>query len=120
MNFRKNQIEQPIYVKYKRLDNVLYIPTHVAKKERLIHPDVEYGYVSSVTEKYIFVKFLKQLVKLKWNDVTAQACSPGDLLTIKGGFPFNLNVPIPWHMAIDRINKVGEKNHKFWRRNPNW
>ena len=59
---------------------VAYIPTHAHKD--LSHKDVEHGTVSSVNEKYVFVKFDKQIHNLGWNGATAKSCDPGDLVIL--------------------------------------
>lgn len=46
------------------------------------HPDAEqpWGHVSSVNDKYVFVKFDKQVSNLGWNGTTSQSCLPKDLI----------------------------------------
>lgn len=39
----------------------------------------EYGAVSSVNDKYAFVKFDKTVAKLGWSGTTSQSCRPEDL-----------------------------------------
>lgn len=58
---------------------VAYVPRHV---EKLPHPDVELGYVSSTNGQYIFVKFDKQLDKFGWDGTTSQCCDPETLITV--------------------------------------
>lgn len=50
-------------------------------------PREEYGYISSHSEKYIFVKFEKDLRKRSWHEVTSQACHPNDLMIISEEVP---------------------------------
>jgi hypothetical protein len=59
---------------------VIYIPGH-AHGDR-DHPDCERGAVSSCNDKYIFVKFDKQVKQLGWDETTAQSCQPADLQPI--------------------------------------
>lgn len=73
MNLRK---EKPLSV-FHPLDEVLYVPTHANGDKT--HQAVEKGYVSSITEKYIFVKFEKQILRLGWNGTTSQGCRREDL-----------------------------------------
>ena len=39
----------------------------------------QWGRVSSVNHKYVFVKFDANVAKLGWHGTTAQACDPRDL-----------------------------------------
>ncbi len=39
----------------------------------------EMGVVSSKNERFVFVKFSKQLQKFGWDGTTSQACRPEDL-----------------------------------------
>lgn len=50
---------------------VRYIPNHAKDKN---HPDCELGTVSSINNKYVFVKFDKQLDKFGWGGTTSQSC----------------------------------------------
>ncbi len=59
---------------------VVYIPLHALGD--INHPDVEYGAVSSINSKYVFVKFDKQVNKLGWEGTTSQSCDPDDLIII--------------------------------------
>lgn len=54
---------------------VAYVPSH--NKEAL-----EYGVVSSKNDKYVFVKFDKQLKKFGWDGTTSQPCNPLDLIKV--------------------------------------
>jgi len=65
-----------------RGQRVLYIPLHADGDEK--HPHCEWGTVSSTNDKYVFVKFDKQLIKLEWNGVTSQACDPSVLKIFPG------------------------------------
>lgn len=58
-------------------EEVIYIPNH-AYGDRT-HPDCEWGRVSSVNHKYVFVKFNKTVAKLGWEGTTSQGCDPTDL-----------------------------------------
>lgn len=46
---------------------------------------LEYGRISSHNQKYIFVKFDKQLDKFGWEGTTSQSCDPEDLIVITKG-----------------------------------
>lgn len=59
---------------------MLYVPG-VARGDTG-HPACERGTVSSTGEKYVFVKFDKQLEKFGWDGTTSQACDPSDLVTL--------------------------------------
>ncbi len=39
----------------------------------------EMGVVSSKNDRFVFVKFSKQLQKFGWDGTTSQACDPSDL-----------------------------------------
>lgn len=62
---------------FKNGDRVIYIPMH-AEGNRL-HSDCEWGIVSSVFGKRVFVKFDKQVNKFGWDLTTSQACCPESL-----------------------------------------
>lgn len=66
--------------RFLRYQGVVYIPGHAHGDDR--HEDCEYGFVSVVNEKFIFVKFSKQLGNLGWEETTSQACDPRDLRKI--------------------------------------
>lgn len=55
---------------------VIYIPTHV---DGSWHKDCERGIVSSFNDKFVFVKFYKQLANFGWKGTTSQSCRPEDL-----------------------------------------
>lgn len=57
---------------------VAYVPTHAEWDKRAI----EYGTVSSKNDKYVFVKFDKQLAKFGWDGTTSQSCDPNDLVEV--------------------------------------
>ena len=57
---------------------VIYVPPHA--KGLLTHSDCEKGTVSSSNDKYIFVKFDKQVERLGWKETTSQACDPVNLV----------------------------------------
>lgn len=67
---------------FHRADRVAYIPGEAYKdgKPDMQHPNIERGSVSSTNDKYVFVKFDKQVSKLGWDGTTSQSCSPDDLL----------------------------------------
>lgn len=58
---------------------VAYMPTH-AEWDRSA---IEYGTVSSKNDRYVFVKFDKQLAKFGWDGTTSQSCHPDDLVTVE-------------------------------------
>lgn len=57
---------------------VAYIPAHAHGD--VTHKDVELGNVSSKNDKYVFVKFDKQVCALGWGRTTSQSCKPEDLV----------------------------------------
>ena len=57
---------------------VIYIPGHANGNRR--HPDCEHGRVSSVNDKYVFVRFDEQVRVLGWDQATGKACDPADLV----------------------------------------
>ena len=61
---------------------VAYVPTHA--NGDVTHEDVQLGVVSSVNEKFVFVKYEKQLSKFGWDGTTSEATDPNDLVP----FPF--------------------------------
>jgi hypothetical protein len=75
---RINYIEQQ---EFKKFLKVRYIPYHA--KDNSSHENCEIGYVSSVNEYYVFVKFERIINNLKTWDITAQACNRQDLKIIK-------------------------------------
>lgn len=62
---------------FKVRQRVAYVPLHADGD--VSHPDTELGFVSSVGEKNVFVKFDDQLEKLGWDGTTSQACDPNSL-----------------------------------------
>lgn len=62
-------------------EKVKYLPRH-SKSDT----DFEIGYVSSVNDSFIFVKFKAQLDNIGWHGTTAQACEYEDITAIKGQF----------------------------------
>ena len=58
-------------------DRVIYVPgiAHGDPK----HEACEHGQVSSVNEKYVFVRLDKTVAKLGWEGTTSQSCRPEDL-----------------------------------------
>jgi hypothetical protein len=62
---------------FERHDRVAYIPNHA--DGNIKHPDVEYGYVTSIGTNNVFVKFDTQINKLGFDNCTAQACYPHNL-----------------------------------------
>lgn len=57
---------------------VAYVPMHA--NGNLMHPDVEDGVVSSKNDRFVFVKYHKQVSNLGWEGATAQATRPEDLI----------------------------------------
>lgn len=57
---------------------VRYVPGHAHGD--ISHPDCEWGTVSSVNDKYAFVKFDRQVSRLGWEGTTSQSCDPDDLV----------------------------------------
>ena len=49
-------------------------------------PTNEIGYVSSVNDRFIFVKFEKQTNLLGWEGTTAQACRHEDVKDLKDDY----------------------------------
>lgn len=56
---------------------VAYVPTHAAGD--INHPAVEYGFISSQSSSFVFVKFDKELEKFGWDGTTSKACRIEDL-----------------------------------------
>ncbi len=63
------------------LMRVVYIPGYAHGDAN--HTDVERGTVSTVNQKYAFVKFDKQVARLGWDGTTSQSCDPHDLRELK-------------------------------------
>jgi hypothetical protein len=57
---------------------VAYVPLHAHGD--IAHPDVERGTVSSVNQRFAFVKFDKYVSKFGWDGATSQSCDPDDLV----------------------------------------
>lgn len=70
-------------MKFKKGVRVLYIPTYAYGD--INHKDCESGVVSSVNDKFVFVKFDCIWGNFKNTtgdeDITAQSCNPEDLIT---------------------------------------
>ena len=64
----------------RKFQRVSYIPGHADGDA--LHPDCEHGTVSSKNNKYVFVKFDKQLKKFGWEGTTSQSCRPEDLIQL--------------------------------------
>lgn len=64
---------------FKPRDRVIYVPHHANGNRN--HPDCEHGRVSSVNDKYVFVRFDEQVRVLGWDQATGKACDPADLVT---------------------------------------
>ena len=60
---------------------VIYVPSHAFGN--LKHKHVEYGTISSINKKYVFVKFDKYLNKFGWDVTISQSCDPIDLQVVK-------------------------------------
>jgi len=56
---------------------VLYIPNHAHGDRN--HKDCEWGTISSINEKYVFVRFDSNVSHLGWDGATSQACNPDNL-----------------------------------------
>jgi hypothetical protein len=82
MNFRKEP--KDIFAPFVQYQKVAYKPLHAYGD--INHPDIEYGFVSSINEKVVFVKFVKQLAMFSWSGTTSQACDPDSLTIIHGQF----------------------------------
>ena len=63
-------------LKFSNAFEVIYIPNHADGPN---HKDCERGIVSSFNEKFVFVKFYKQLINLGWEGTTAKPCKPENL-----------------------------------------
>ncbi len=69
-----------LLIGFKRGDRVVYIPMHADGDRN--HKDCEHGIVSSITKKYVFVKYDRpNWIKTDPDEsVTAQATSAEDLV----------------------------------------
>ena len=59
---------------------VAYVPNHA--NNDYFHKDVEFGTVSNKNDKYVFVKFEKQLKKFSWEGTTSKTCYPNNLVNV--------------------------------------
>lgn len=59
---------------------VRYVPSHAHGDKN--HPDCEDGLVSSIGGTNVFVKFHKSVNRYGFENATAQACSPEDLIIL--------------------------------------
>lgn len=123
MNFRKKIKRDDIIVTesgatkdFKRLDKVVYIPSHA--HNNLSQANVEVGYVSSTNDKFVFVKFIKNLYRFDWSNVTAQACCPDDLIRIYDrNTEFRSIImlrPLYRDECLKIIGQYGEIESSFW------
>lgn len=62
---------------FKEGDRVVYVPGH-AFGDRT-HKDSEWGTVSSINSKFVFVRFDKAISRLGWDGATSKSCRPEDL-----------------------------------------
>lgn len=98
MNFRK-KIQEPLNVRFKPLQRVVY-QQHNGPKE--------WGYVSSINNHFVFVKFDRDIgAAYSWN-VTAKGCRPCDLHTNPDwehwkGYLGPLDIWLDQHRAKRRI-----------------
>jgi len=65
---------------FEKGDLVKYIPTHAEGNHK--HPDCENGVVSSVNDKFVFVKYDNKMCIMTTGDepYTAKATDPDDLV----------------------------------------
>jgi hypothetical protein len=83
MNLRKeSKTLSEIFLRFRK---VAYVPLHAY--DDIKHPDVEIGFVSSTSDKFVFVRFSKQLAKFGWNGTTSQSCDPDTLHLLDGYWP---------------------------------
>ena len=70
---------------FKKGERVRYVPSHVYGQVK--HPDCEDGVVSSVSDKYVFVKYDNAVMKMVTGDepYTAAATHYQDLVKIAAG-----------------------------------
>ena len=68
--------------RFKKGVRVIYVPTHV--NGDINHKDCECGVVSSVNDRFVFVKFDPKCLRVRYitgdEDITAQSCRPDDLI----------------------------------------
>lgn len=88
MNFR---INEPEIVEFAEKDPVIYIPNHA--QGNINHEDCESGIVSSMNEKYVFVKFYRnKFINITVDEaltLTAQACKRENLKHERPSISFN-------------------------------
>lgn len=65
---------------FKPRDKIRYIPGVAYGDSN--HPVCEDGVVSSINNKYVFVKFNKQLKKFGWEGTTSQSCDSKNLIIL--------------------------------------
>lgn len=56
---------------------VAYVPPYV--DEVMTHKDVEIGVISSRNDRYVFIKFVRQIAEFGWTGAASQACSSKNL-----------------------------------------
>ena len=69
---------QPALEGFAEHMRVVYVPHHANGGRS--HKDCEHGRVSSVNDKYVFVRFDEQVRVLGWDQATGKACDPADLV----------------------------------------
>lgn len=62
---------------FKPQERVRFIPNHAFGDRS--HKDCEFGTVSSVNDKYVFVRFDQHVAKFGWDGATSQACATDNL-----------------------------------------
>lgn len=62
---------------FKTGDRVLYVPNHA--NGNTWHEDCRAGMVSSVNDRFVFVRFDENVNRLGWDGATSQACDPTNL-----------------------------------------
>jgi len=123
MNFRKKIKYNDVIVNgsgntndFKKLDKVVYIPRHA--NNNLSHADIEVGYVSSINDKSVFVKFIKHLYRFDWASITSQACNPNMLIKIYDrNTEFRSIImlrPLYRDECLKIIGQYGEIKNNFW------
>ena len=85
MNLRKNIYNNTKFEKYRK---VIFIPYHA---DNINHKDCETGFVSSFNDKFIFVKFTKELALFGWHGTTAKACCTNMLVQLQEVWPDTTN-----------------------------
>ena len=74
--------------------------------------DYEIGFVSSVNDNYIHIKFKTQLDKLGWINTTSQACRHEDVTAVKGYYNGFMDTPDPKYMNIKSWGEAMTKGVK--------